>query len=184
MQALQLGLLPNGILKLGEKVPGEITVPASDLVAQNPPKRVPRAPGRLTLVEHFLSGLEVLACARGIGWEFGSGTKVQIPPETRDTSDTSKFLRQTYQSAVIHFLYADALGVFISLVPGIGTPDGGSIFVFGSNIVERYAIAAVLQLASSLFLINSEWSHLSIASSLPHGSMYFWSQASMSRTIL
>ncbi|KAF9511023.1 hypothetical protein BS47DRAFT_1331272 [Hydnum rufescens UP504] len=155
IQALQMGLSPNGILKLGEKVPGEITVPASDLVLQDPPKRVPRTPGRLTLVEHFLSGLEVLACARGIGWEFGSGTKVQIPPETRDTSDTSKFLRQTYQSFVIHFLYVDVLGVFISLVPGIGTPDGGSIFVFGQNTVERYLISALLQFTSSLFLINN-----------------------------
>ncbi|KAF9511021.1 hypothetical protein BS47DRAFT_1205748 [Hydnum rufescens UP504] len=155
MKALQLGLSPNGILKLGEKVPGEITVPAADLVAQDPPKRVARAPGSLTLVEHFLSGLEVLASARGIGWEFGSGTKIQIPPETRDVSDTSKFLRQTYQSAVIHFLYADLLGVFISLVPGIGTPDGGSTFVFGQNTVERYSISALLHFITSIFLINN-----------------------------
>ncbi|KAF9511020.1 hypothetical protein BS47DRAFT_1364097 [Hydnum rufescens UP504] len=128
MKALQLGLSPNGILKLGEKVPGEITLPASDLVVHDPPKRAVRAPGSLTLVEHFLSGLEVLTCARGIGWEFGSGTKIQIPPETRDVSDTSKFLR-------------------------IGTPDGGSIFVFGQNTMERYLISALLHLITSLSLI-------------------------------
>ncbi|KAF9514981.1 hypothetical protein BS47DRAFT_1342355 [Hydnum rufescens UP504] len=153
MKVLQLGLSPNGILKLGEKVPGEITVPASDLVVRDPPKRAVRAPGSLTLVEHFLSGLEVLTCARGIGWEFGSGTKIQIPPETRDVSDTSKFLRQTCQSAAIHFLYVDLIVVFISLVPGIGTPDGGSIFVFGQNTVERYLISALLHFITSLSVI-------------------------------
>lgn len=109
---------------------------------------------RNPFVGGFLDSAEALASMRGIGWQFGSGTGLFIPPEWRDTTSRARFVQQTIISLLIHFTLFDVITSLIKLVPGIGTTDGGSIFAFGGdNVFRKYAISALIEFSTGVAFI-------------------------------
>lgn len=112
-----------------------------------PPKSLPRA-----IVDFIYDGLELLFNARGIGWEFGTGEGLYIPKETRNVQNRMIFCLQTLFSILIHFLIMDIVDTILRATPGLGTPSGGSIFAFGSNTLEKYAISTGLHLITVIMI--------------------------------
>lgn len=114
---------------------------------------------RNPFVSGFMDSAEALASLRGIGWQFGSGTGLYVPPEWRDTTSRSRFVQQTLISWLIHFTLFDLLTSLIKLVPGIGTPNGGSIFAFGGdNVFKKYAISATIEFSTGVaFILGAFW---------------------------
>lgn len=101
----------------------------------------------------FLDAAEALASLRGIGWQFGTGTGLYVPKDWRDTSSRRTFALQTLGSWLAMFTMFDVLTSLIKLVPGVGTTQGGSIFAFGSNVFEKYAISLTIEFATGVAFI-------------------------------
>lgn len=60
---------------------------------------------------------------------------------------------QTLGSWLVVFTLFDLLTNLIKLVPGIGTPDGGSIFAFGRHAFEKYTISMIIEFGTGLAFI-------------------------------
>lgn len=108
-----------------------------------------------------LDGLDLLCSMRGIGWEYGTGSKggLFIPTETRTVSSRSKFLLETLVSFLGYFTALDFISACVKLVPGVGTTQGGSIFAFGRSedgsvdFVKMYAAAVGINFATGMAFV-------------------------------
>ncbi|KAF8312218.1 hypothetical protein DL93DRAFT_2060213 [Clavulina sp. PMI_390] len=166
-KVLELACYPNGLLKVGEREPGVIENPAIELEQLNQEIHLRRGTGispsevaqergsrRNPIAAGFLDAIEALTTMRGIGWQFGTGTDIYVPPETRDTTNKARFWRQTFASFLVYFVLFDVVTSAIQLVPGIGTPDGGSIFAFGGdNLLKKYAISVAIEFSTGVAFI-------------------------------
>ena len=83
-------------------------------------------------------GLELACTMRGIGWDFGRD--VYVPPRTTSTK-RSQFLIDATQELLAHVLVLDFCDSLIKLVPGVGSPEGGSIFLPHLPPHLRYSVA-------------------------------------------
>ncbi|KAI6041401.1 hypothetical protein EDC04DRAFT_2669306 [Pisolithus marmoratus] len=92
---------------------------------------VPSSPG-------CTDALELLFTNRGIGWKFGVG--VHVPKEHRSL-ERSAFLSETLASCLCSFLVVDACESFIKLVPGVNSPEGGTMFRPELPIPQRYILS-------------------------------------------
>ncbi|KAF8312930.1 hypothetical protein DL93DRAFT_1210928 [Clavulina sp. PMI_390] len=143
LKILELAISPHGMLKMGEIEPGVIEKPAVEPDrATKPPQN---ASSRHPLVAGFVDAFEVCFSMRGIGWQYGTGTNVYLPPEWRDTTNKARFIRQTVALWLINCTLYDVITYGLRLVPGLGTPAGGSIFAFGGgSTVKKYLISVTI----------------------------------------
>ncbi|EJC98436.1 uncharacterized protein FOMMEDRAFT_23682 [Fomitiporia mediterranea MF3/22] len=162
-KALDYALVPNGHYKVGEKRPGDVQTPAiskKDYDPKDPTRRIsngyiPPTRGRNRPLSSILplwlqDGLELVCAARGVGWDWGKG--VYIPKEERPLS-RGPFLLTTLSSFLYSFLALDLLESLIKLVPGVGLPTGGSIFLDHLPPLERYGLSTAIHFGSGFALL-------------------------------
>jgi hypothetical protein len=94
--------------------------------------------------------LELMFSLRGLGWDFGKG--VYTPPPTRP-QERWAFLRATFWSFLIGFLVLDVIDAAIKLVPGVGDPEGGSIFFPGLAPLTRFFVSTAIHVLTGAALV-------------------------------
>lgn len=109
------------------------------------------APSASSISSGIYDALELFFSFRGIGWDFGTGTGLYVPAHTHDTSCRRTFLLQTLRLALMYFLGLDFIHTFIGLLPGIGSPEGGSIFIDFLPPAQRYILATLVTFTFILF---------------------------------
>ncbi|KAF9221666.1 hypothetical protein BS17DRAFT_803457 [Gyrodon lividus] len=164
-KAIDFAWRKEGMLKVGETKPGVLRKPrtsahhfangdANGNVPSNDcdeisPYTAPSKPGLLP--PWLYDALEVTLTTRGLGWQFGVG--VHVPNERRPL-ERYAFLRATALSVIQNFLIFDAFDSFIKLVPGVGSPQGGTIFKPDLPIPQRYILSTAIHLATGSCLIT------------------------------
>ncbi|KAL5482362.1 hypothetical protein ACEPAI_8956 [Sanghuangporus weigelae] len=108
-------------------------------------------PGSKLLPLWLQDGLELFCAARGVGWDWGKG--VYIPPE-RKPLVRRPFLLATLSSFLWSFLLLDFLEFCLKLVPGVGLPTGGTIFLPHLPPTKRYALSTAIHFASGFSLLT------------------------------
>ncbi|KAF8312927.1 hypothetical protein DL93DRAFT_2204159 [Clavulina sp. PMI_390] len=144
LKILEFAISPHGMLKMGEHEPGLLENPTGDLDRTSDTNSGSIKPHswRSPLVSSCVDALEVCCTMRGIGWQFGTGTNVYLAPEWRDTTNKARFIRQTSALWLLNYTLFDVVTYGLRLVPGLGTPAGGSIFAFGGDsVVKKYLIS-------------------------------------------
>lgn len=106
------------------------------------------------LVRGFLDASELICAMRGIGWAFGTGTRVYVAHDWRNTANRGVFARQTFVMLLLKFLITDMGESVLKMVPGVGDPLGGSIFAFGKNAFEKYTISTALNFITGLCIMT------------------------------
>ena len=148
-KALDFALTPTGRLKVGEtKLP-----PIGGEEDTNPPSSPTtkhRASNPPFLSPAVSDAFELLFAFRGIGWDFGQG--VHIPHEHRPL-ERGAFLKATWWIFLKYFLIFDFLHSCMMLIPGVGSPFGGSIF-FPLPTVQRYAVSTTIHLMTGTMLLS------------------------------
>jgi len=152
-KGIELALVKDGRYKKGERRPGDIEKPAISMKDYNPStggplnetnghQKVPvtglNRPGSGFLPVWLQDGLELVVAFRGVGWDFGEG--LYVPPETKPL-ERSAFLKATFWSFLRSFLLLDLLEGTIKLVPGVGSTQGGTMFLPWLPPVQRYALS-------------------------------------------
>jgi hypothetical protein len=94
--------------------------------------------------------LELMFSLRGLGWDFGKG--VYTPPPTRP-QERRAFLRATFWSFIIGFLILDVIDAAIKLVPGVGDPEGGSIFFPDLPATSRFFVSTAIHVLTGTALV-------------------------------
>ena len=84
---------------------------------------------------------------RGIGWDFGRG--IYVPPRTTSTK-RDQFLADATRELLTHVLALDLCDALIKLVPGVGSPQGGSIFLPGLPPHLRYSLSTAVHILEAL----------------------------------
>ncbi|KAG8913525.1 hypothetical protein FRC01_004498, partial [Tulasnella sp. 417] len=108
-------LSPTGRLKLNERLPGE------DHGHLNPTR-----PIYLKIYHGFIDAHELILSHRGMGWDFGTGEGLRLPPlqARRPTHDRTAWLKETILKDVIgNYLIVDAINTWWRTVPQITDPS-------------------------------------------------------------
>lgn len=153
--AITFATSPEPMLKLSE-VEGctSSTVKAPEQVLQTPDRH------QKSFVASFISllyeGVELSLNFRGVGWLFGRDSHIPIPHEPRNINNKLVFVLQTLGSMLAHYIGTDIVGCLLKMIPGVNTPDGGSIFAFGNNTFEKYAISMGISALSGAFTFFGE----------------------------
>ena len=105
----------------------------------------PRSPWK-DLADAF----ELLHTCRGLNFNFGDGTF--IPPHRRPLQRPA-FLRATLRSFISHFIILDVLESIIKLLPGVGTPSGGSIFYTSLPLPTRLVVSTTIHILTGSALL-------------------------------
>jgi hypothetical protein len=156
-KAIDWAFSQDGPYKLGEKRIGSMEEPA---VAA---KDGVDAPGNIEARDRPLGsllsrgledGLELVFAFRGIGWDFGRGMYVPAPtrPQERDA-----YLRATLRSFILNFIALDFIDSCLKLVPGVGSVDGGSIYLSHLPPLQRYAVAMSIHFSTGCALLTGFW---------------------------
>ncbi|KDQ11094.1 hypothetical protein BOTBODRAFT_190046 [Botryobasidium botryosum FD-172 SS1] len=155
-RTIEFTLARDGRKKIGETTVG--VTPGVQKFAHDT-----KAPWSLESVSRSLwrglsDSFELLCNLRGIGWDFGTGAGIHIPKTSRDISSRPRFLAQTVISLALNFLAADLLDSALKLVPGLGTPEGTTIFFPSLPPVQRYAFSLTISLGTALYILtNFTW---------------------------
>ena len=148
-KALDYALTPTGRLKVGEtKLPpigGE-----EDTHPPSSPTTKHRASNPSSLPPAVNDAFELLLAFRGFGWDFGQG--VHVPQEHRPL-ERGAFLRATWWIFLKYFLILDFLESCLKLIPGVGSPFGGSIF-FPLPPLQRYAVSTTIHIITGTTLLS------------------------------
>ncbi|CAE6440436.1 unnamed protein product [Rhizoctonia solani] len=152
LKSVELAFVARGRLKIDEVEPGVMKSPPSNghaaSVAQAQLK-----PGFLhTFYTGFSDACELLSSMRGIGWDYGTGNDIYIPPEYRPTEKTA-FLKSTLWSTLGYYLLLDLIDTGFKLVPGISSPTGGSIFLPNLSLIPRVLVSTGLHFATGVAFI-------------------------------
>lgn len=113
---------------------------------EKPPNRVQS--GLLPLA--IIDAVEVCSSLRGIGWDFGKD--VFVPQETRPL-EKIPFLKATFIRFLKNYLVADFCEATFKLLPGIGSPYGGSMFYSHLPTAHRYIVSTAIQILAGATLI-------------------------------
>ena len=148
-KALDYALTPTGRLKVGEtKLPpigGE-----KDTHPPSSPTTKHRESNPSSLSPAVSDAFELLFAFRGIGWDYGQG--VHVPQEDRPL-ERGAFLKATWGILFKYFLILDFLVASMRLIPGVGSPFGGSMF-FPLPPIQRYAISTTIHIMTGTMLIS------------------------------
>ncbi|KAF7314438.1 MBOAT-2 domain-containing protein [Mycena kentingensis (nom. inval.)] len=143
-KALQYGLTPEGMLKLGERRPGEQKGKEVDQSSANghvnghiepPPTRI--------IPVWICDAFELIHTMRAPRWKYAQGT--HIPPHIRPL-ERRAFLNATARSFVKNFLILDFIESCVKLFPGVGEPVGGSIFYNELPPIPRYVVSTTIHM--------------------------------------
>lgn len=123
-----------------------------------PSKSSPTSQSALRRVISFLyDGLELFFNLRGVGWEFGTGAGLQVPKHTRNVNNRAVFILQTIRGMMLQLFAIDLADTMLRSYLG---QSGGSIFAFGGNVFEKYAISTCLHLASGVIIVAGQFTWL------------------------
>lgn len=165
-KGIDLALARTGRHKQGEDVPGAMSTPAiattkgdsvdsdpdsaeDDLSASEAAAASKRQYAAL-LPPWAQDALELMFSLRGLGWDFGKG--VYTPPPTRP-QERGAFLRATFWSFLIGFLILDVIDAAIKLIPGVGDPEGGSIFFPDLAPLARFFVSTAIHTLTGAALV-------------------------------
>lgn len=87
---------------------------------------------------------------RGIGWDFGHD--IYVPPRTTST-ERRQFLVDAALNFLKHFLAVDLCDSLVKLVPGVGSPEGGSMFLPDPTLHLRYSLSTAIHILSGLMVV-------------------------------
>ena len=111
------------------------------------------AKNRSALVRDLNDLADVFFSIRGIGWDFGTDYPLHIPREWRRTESVNVFLRQTAVQLCLSFLVFDLLECTFKLIPGVGTPEGGTIFLPQLPPPQRYTLSTLITCMTGLVVV-------------------------------
>lgn len=144
-KAIDFAWRKEGMLKIDEAQPG-VTKKSHAVKANGDAHRKPAASDPTTSSLAWLyDALEVILSNRGLGWKFGMG--IHVPREERSLKRNS-FLFATFISFVGSYMIFDLLESLIKLVPGVGTPHGGTIFKAELPFFYRYTLSTAIHVAT------------------------------------
>lgn len=161
-KAIDFATVPEGHFKVGERTPGDVQTPAISKKDYDPKDPTHPAnghtpitglnrPGSTFLPLWLQDGFELLFASRGIGWDWGKGA--YIPAEHKPLEQKA-FLMATIKSFCINFMILDVLESCIKLVPAVGTPRGGTIFLPYLDPLERYSLSTAIHFATGFALLG------------------------------
>ncbi|QRV92554.1 membrane bound O-acyl transferase family protein [Ceratobasidium sp. AG-Ba] len=154
VKSVEFACAPQGRLKVNEVSPGVLKSSVPNGRTQATHESTPKAANLWTNVrDGFLDACELLSSMRGIGWDYGTGNDIYIPPEHRSL-ERSAFLRSTLRTTLINFLLLDAIDTGFKLVPGVSSPSGGSIFLPDLSPVPRVLASTALHFATGVAFIG------------------------------
>jgi hypothetical protein len=170
-KGIDLALARTGRHKQGEDVPGAMSTPAiataaattkgdsvdsdsdsteDDLSASAAAAATSKRQYAALLPPWAQDALELMFSLRGLGWDFGKG--VYTPPPTRP-QERGAFLRATFWSFLIGFLILDVIDAAIKLIPGVGDPEGGSIFFPDLAPLTRFFVSTAIHVLTGSALV-------------------------------
>jgi hypothetical protein len=170
-KGIDLALARTGRHKQGEDVPGAMSIPAiataaattkgdsvdsdsdsteDDLSASAAAAATSKRQYAALLPPWAQDALELMFSLRGLGWDFGKG--VYTPPPTRP-QERGAFLRATFWSFLIGFLILDVIDAAIKLIPGVGDPEGGSIFFPDLAPLTRFFVSTAIHVLTGSALV-------------------------------
>ncbi|CAE6494394.1 unnamed protein product [Rhizoctonia solani] len=152
LKAVELAFAVRGRLRIGEIEPGVVKSPTSNGHAARVTRAQPNPRLLSALNSGFSDACELLSSMRGIGWDYGTGNDIYIPPENRPT-EKAKFLKSTLWSTLGYYLLLDLIDTGFKLVPGVSSPSGGSIFLPELSPIPRAFVSTVLHFATGLAFI-------------------------------
>ncbi|KAI0795077.1 hypothetical protein C8Q75DRAFT_525894 [Abortiporus biennis] len=149
---LQYALTPEGTLRVNESSLPAINEPSLQHTEDEPSKtQESKAKSSSSIFPFWFSDtLDLISSMRGIGWQFGRG--VFIPKDHRP-HQRGPFLLTTLRTFFLNFLLMDLSLVIFHLIPGIGSPGGGSLYFTNLPLVPRQLIALAITILSALALI-------------------------------
>ncbi|TFK28057.1 hypothetical protein FA15DRAFT_665836 [Coprinopsis marcescibilis] len=149
-KALEYGLNPEGMLKVGESRPGVVKGKAKSPGAGHSTSNGD-ASHKPEAHNGIYDALELAYTLRGLKWKFGQG--MYIPPFERPL-ERSAFLRATFVSLAKNFILLDLLDSLVKLFPGVGTPVGGSMFYSDLSPIARYTVATVIHILTGAAILS------------------------------
>ncbi|KAJ7644210.1 hypothetical protein FB45DRAFT_291116 [Roridomyces roridus] len=167
-KALQYALTPEGMLKIGEREPGqpkgkevangsandhaEHSEATEEVVngSANGHAKPSETTGSRLVPAWLYDAFELIHTMRGLGWKFSHGT--YIPPPTRPL-ERRAFLRATAVSFIQNFLLLDLLECCIKVFPGVGVPSGGSMFFQNLPLIPRYTVSTIIHMLTGSALL-------------------------------
>jgi hypothetical protein len=152
VKVVEFAFAPRGRLKVGEVEPGLIKSSASGRHSVDSTKAQRGTEVLSVIYVGFLDACELLSSMRGIGWDYGTGNDIYIPPEHRPL-EKSAFLKSTLWSTLGYYLLLDVVDTGFKLVPGVSSPSGGSIFLPELSPVPRLLVSTSLHFATGLAFI-------------------------------
>ncbi|KAG9103177.1 hypothetical protein FRC06_011877 [Ceratobasidium sp. 370] len=155
VKAVEFACTPRGRLKVDEIAPGVPRHSASNGNAHPMHQDTSPNPSGLwaCIYGAFLDACELLGSLRGVGWEYGTGTDIYIPPEHRPLERTA-FLRSTLGTTLVNFLLLDVIDTGFKLVPGVSSPSGGTIFLPNLPPIPRALVSTALHFATGVAFIG------------------------------
>ncbi|KAF8895339.1 hypothetical protein BD779DRAFT_719761 [Infundibulicybe gibba] len=141
-KALECALTKEGMLKVGENRPGEMKGKGVADGTVEPQSSV--------IPAWLYDTVELAHTMRGLNWKFGRG--VHVPRDPRPQQRTP-FLRATLSGFVQNYLLLDFLESAIKFFPGVGTPEGGTIFYPSLTPISRYAVSTLIHMMTGTALL-------------------------------
>ncbi|KAJ7095791.1 hypothetical protein B0H15DRAFT_880455, partial [Mycena belliarum] len=152
-KALEYALTKEGMLKVGERQPGQLKgkEPVKGSDASTNGHAIPPEPHAPSWIPPWLyDSFELIHTVRGLRWKFAQGTHIPSPIRPLERS---AFLRATLRSFVKNFLLLDFLESAVKLFPGVGVPSGGSIFYATLPPIPRYAVSTTIHMLTGSALL-------------------------------
>jgi len=94
--------------------------------------------------------LELGLPLRGIGWDYGRGLFV---PQNKRPLQRGPFLKATVASLLQYALILDLCDSLIKLIPGVGTPSGGTLFLPNLPLYIRYTLSTAIHALAGMVII-------------------------------
>ncbi|KAG8895054.1 hypothetical protein FRB99_000792, partial [Tulasnella sp. 403] len=142
LRALEYSLVSAGRLKLGERVPGEHHLDPKASVAQK-------------LAWGLSDSIELCVSQRGIGWDFGTGEGLRLPPmqTSRPIHDRFVWLRTTLlRDVLVNYLVVDIINTWWRTIPQISSPLPSEKAFHELPISLRYAVPGTVMVVVATYM--------------------------------
>lgn len=139
------------VVEEGRKLTSEIAPGVPKDIAERENKR------RETFSEALLRGVHdawhMAISIRGIGYDFGSASGLQLPKSTLVFRDRASWISSIVTRLVFKALAVDILCGFLRTFPGVGTLQGGTIFLSHLPVISRYFFSSAAHTAIGLTIV-------------------------------
>lgn len=140
------------LTKEGRKLTSEVAPGVPREVAEREKKQ--KASWFQSLLTGVSDAFSLAFNIRGIGYDFGTGSGLQLPQSTLVFRDKPSWIRSLLIRIFLKELAVDILTNFIRSLPGVGSLQGRSIFLSELSMVPRYTLSTVAHLAIGLNIIT------------------------------